>query len=414
MEQARSDVGVAVVDGKIYAIGGLVLKYQDKTTIQSVDVAANEEYDPATNTWTYKNPMPTPRDSFAIAVYQNEIYCIGGSTGISRTQGQVLTASTEVYDPANDTWENRTAMPMAKMWAIASVVNGKIYVIGGLPNDTLTEIYDPAADNWTVGSSAPVEPFGPSAVYNGKIYVLWGKTEIFDPATNTWSYGAPSPITYTIDSVDNTIGATTGFMAPKRMYVFSIGSNQVYDPATDSWTSGASIPVSRGDFSVAVVNDLIYVIGGVTVTFPQTIPTDASFGSYGVATYYSTVEQYTPFGYGTVPPVIAIASPENGSLTPTKISLNVTVNRAFEWMGYSLDGRANVTVTGNTTLTGLSNGLHNLTVYAKDEFGNVGASETITFTVPSSFSNALIATVSTATIAVACACIILYFRKKKH
>ena len=128
----------------------------------------------------------------------------------------------------------------------------------------------------------------------------------------------------------------------------------------------------------------------------------------------STVEQYTPFGYGTVPPVIDIASPENGSFTPTKVSLNATVNRAFEWMGYSLDGRANVTVTGNTTLTGLSNGLHNLTVYAKDEFGNVGASETITFTVPSSFSNALIAAVSTASIAVACACIILYFRKKKH
>jgi hypothetical protein len=50
-------------------------------------------------------------------------------------------------------------------------------------------------------------------------------------------------------------------------------------------------------------------------------------------------------------------------------------------MGYSLDGKDNVTVAGNTTIAGLSNGLHNVTVYAKDAFENVGASETVYFTV---------------------------------
>ena len=49
------------------------------------------------------------------------------------------------------------------------------------------------------------------------------------------------------------------------------------------------------------------------------------------------------------------------------------------WMGYSLDGLDNVTVTGNTTLAGLSSGLHNVTVYAKDTFENGAASETVAF-----------------------------------
>jgi hypothetical protein len=40
-----------------------------------------------------------------------------------------------------------------------------------------------------------------------------------------------------------------------------------------------------------------------------------------------------------------------------------------------------VTITGNATLSGLANGLHNITVYAKDEFENTGASETVTFTI---------------------------------
>ena len=54
MQQARANLGVATVNGKIYAIGGIALKYQDNSRRESVDVATNEEYDPATDTWTFK------------------------------------------------------------------------------------------------------------------------------------------------------------------------------------------------------------------------------------------------------------------------------------------------------------------------------------------------------------------------
>jgi hypothetical protein len=80
MNQARSHLGVAAVDGKIYAIGG-------------DEMGTNEEYDPTTNTWTYKAKMPTPREDFATAVYQNKVYCIGGKTSGS------ITDVNEVYDP---------------------------------------------------------------------------------------------------------------------------------------------------------------------------------------------------------------------------------------------------------------------------------------------------------------------------
>ena len=65
----RRDLGVAVVDGKIYAIGG---------RNDNGRLSTNEEYDPVTDTWTTKTPMPTPRSDFGIAVVQNKIYCIGG------------------------------------------------------------------------------------------------------------------------------------------------------------------------------------------------------------------------------------------------------------------------------------------------------------------------------------------------
>jgi hypothetical protein len=56
------------------------------------------------------------------------------------------------------------------------------------------------------------------------------------------------------------------------------------------------------------------------------------------------------------------------------------VNEPTSWIGYSLDNKPNVTITGNTTLTGLSNSSHNVIVYATDLAGNTGSNATY-FTV---------------------------------
>ncbi len=66
--------------------------------------------------------------------------------------------------------------------------------------------------------------------------------------------------------------------------------------------------------------------------------------------------------------------------------LDFVINKQAFWMGYSLDKQTNVTVTGNDTITGLAEGMHNITVYAKDENCNIGASETIIFAVEVNFA----------------------------
>ena len=83
----------------------------------------------------------------------------------------------------------------------------------------------------------------------------------------------------------------------------------------------------------------------------------------------------------STPPIISILSPENKTYDVNDISLTFTINESTSWIGYSLDGQANVTITGNTTLSGLSNGSHSLIVYANDTAGNTGASEIIYFSV---------------------------------
>jgi len=88
------------------------------------------------------------------------------------------------------------------------------------------------------------------------------------------------------------------------------------------------------------------------------------------------------FPYETQPPTITILSPENKSYAVNaSIPLTFTVDEFASWIGYSLNGQPNATITGNTTLPTLSDGRHYVVFYANDTFGNMGASDTIHFTV---------------------------------
>jgi hypothetical protein len=152
---------------------------------------------------------------------------------------------------------------------------------------------------------------------------------------------------------------------------------------------------------------MLYVIGGKIYNFAYP---DDTFGVSVKA--YAVNEQYTPFGYGTVPPAVSVVSPENMTYETSNVSLSFTVNKPVNWTGYSLDSGETVIVGGNATLEGLANGLHNVTVYAKDEFGNVGASEAVSFTVEVPFPVMLVVA-PVASVAVVGAVLVIYFKKRK-
>jgi hypothetical protein len=414
MQQARAGLGVVAVNGKIYAIGGSTASGPYPPDAFAGDfVGTNEEYDPETDTWTYRASMPTPRAHFAIAAYQNKIYCIGGAVGFTVDErtgfySYIESGVTEVYDTVTNTWATKKPMPYAELGLQASVVNGKIYVVGG----AFTYVYDPENDSWALKKQAPASHPWPVVVDNrlvvtGEYSPLWGSPEqkilIYDTETDSWGEGTSSPTAV----VGGAAGATTGVKAPKRVYVLGLivealiptVVNQVYDPKTDTWATATSMPTNRSDFGVVVVNDILYVIGGYLRSSRNVTPTAVN-------------EQYIPIGYGT-PPEIKVVSPENKTYNASSVSLVFTVNKPVNWTGYSLDGQDNITISGNTTIAGLSNGLHNVTVYARDEFENVGTSQTITFSVEVPFPTTLVIA-PIASVVVIGVGLLVYFKKRKH
>jgi hypothetical protein len=129
--------------------------------------------------------------------------------------------------------------------------------------------------------------------------------------------------------------------------------------------------------------------------------------SGGVWAIFKTVS----FNIDSVPPRITILSPETKAYNTSDVPLDFTVNEAFSQVSYSLDGKENVTAPGNTTLTQLTGGTHNVTLYATDEAGNTGASETIYFSVEEPFPVVPVAAVSVAVAVVTAAGLLVYFKK---
>jgi hypothetical protein len=410
MNQARSSLGAAVVNDKIYAIGGSV---QGNNPNSEGIVNTTEEYDPATNKWIFKSSMPTSRYNFAIATYQGKIFCFGGITNWDSGR-TTITNITEVFDPATDTWTTKKPMPIATCGQ-ANVLGNKIYVIGDGSNGTITQVYEPANDSWSNKASMPKTPSHQVSVTIGnKLYVIgyWqdldnhvdSTTLIYDPKTDSWSDGKSiSSIFFRNRGIywrsnwwSEGAGATSGVMAPMRIYVFFMQyvyagplPNIVYNPLDNSFSVAANEPTNRHDFAVVNLNDTLFIIGGYTMYYPA--PDDSLF----YVTPTAITEQYIPVGHGSpdpsylppeafTTPQVRVLSPINQQYIDSSVQLVVSIDKTVNWTNYSLDGQQNVTLYGNITLVDLPNGLHNITVYAEDTFGNIGSSETTSFTVAKS------------------------------
>ena len=120
----------------------------------------------------------------------------------------------------------------------------------------------------------------------------------------------------------------------------------------------------------------------------------------------------------TTSPTISILSPENKSYPINNVLLTFTVSESTSWIGYSLDGQMNVTITGNTTLSELSDGSHSLIVYTNDTAGNMGYSESVYFSArtgiePQQAQSILMWIVAAIAIITSIVALVVYFAKFK-
>ena len=276
----RSAFSTAVVDGKIYLIGGLLFEHEKGT----FGLSTVEVYDPKNNSWQRLADMPTPRLQAGAAVVDGKIYVVGGYSVIDRHM-KILKV-VEVYDPQTDTWVRKQDMSIPRRQFGIGVVAGKIYAIGGenffdfeKPQrlDQM-EVYDPVSDTWVKRADLPTRRDEVKvAVVRDTIYVIGGfgwppvglgavltTIEAYQPKTNCWREKSDMPNSKTDFStvvVDDKIYLIGGYSIALERFDGYLKTVEVYDPETERWDESLPMPTKNSPFGAAAVNDKIYIFG---------------------------------------------------------------------------------------------------------------------------------------------------------
>ncbi|XP_043231465.1 kelch-like protein 18 isoform X2 [Amphibalanus amphitrite] len=248
MSGTRSRVGVATLDGRLYAIGG----FNGRDRLATVEV-----FDPRAGTWEQATPMNYRRSALGAVALNKDIYVCGGY------DGSTSLSSVERYDVQLNRWTPVASMIRQRSAAGVVAFEGKIFVLGG--HDGLSifetvECYDPQKGLWSSGPSMLTKRcrLGAAAL-NGKLYVCGGydgsvflKTvEAYDPVTNSWSYVAPMNVTRSRVSLVAVMGRLYGIGGYDGFA--NLNTVEVYDPQRDCWELVSSMRAHEGGVGVGVI-----------------------------------------------------------------------------------------------------------------------------------------------------------------
>jgi N-acetylneuraminic acid mutarotase len=280
MRFARSELQAAAVGGKIYVVGGGHTDMRDGKPFENITNGETDEYDPKTDTWRVRTPMPEGGTHNSIAVLDGKIYIAGGFAGRQHT---LPTSSVYSYDPATDVWKKVASLSGPRASISLTAVDGKVHAFGGriMGEDmsiAIHEAYDPKTDSWK--EAAPLPSSRDHAgiwVVDGKVHLFGGRTagaetsttlhQVYDPRTDKWSAAAPMPVGLSSSAYGEyhgllfMVGGECNTANGKRV---SFDDNEAYDPKTNSWRKLAPLPSGRHGFAAATVGNALYFLGGST------------------------------------------------------------------------------------------------------------------------------------------------------
>ena len=259
----RQEVGVGVLDGWMYVVGGI-----DATPAVS-DVV--ERYHPGSDVWESVAPLPAALDHVAVVGAGNRLYAIGG---LSFASPASATDSVFSYDPELNEWSQEESMPNRRGGGRAAVIEGKIYMVGGIRSGG--SVGDFASFDLSTGEWTPLPNMPTSrdhlavAALGGRVYAISGRNpslrpevEIYDTTSGEWTEGA---------SIPTPRAGIAAAVLLNRIFVFGgEGSNrpngifdevEVYNPETDRWRSLPPMPLGRHGIGAGVLGGSIYIPGG--------------------------------------------------------------------------------------------------------------------------------------------------------
>ena len=402
--QTRVEAPGVAVGGKLYVFAGF--KDADLRITGSV-----EAYDPQTNAWTARAPMPRPVTHVGAAVVGREVWFAGGFAGDN--PGSAISA-VQVYDTETNTWRDGPRLPARRASGTLAAVGRTLHYIGGLLPDRETDVddhyvldLDRLQSGWTSAAPLPIpRNHLSSAVIGGRVYAIGGQQghdesrrfrselHVYDPATDTWTRRADLPVRRSHFEPGTTLweGRILIVGGVGRGAENNRAMNQItaYDPATDTWTELDPLPVRLlGPVAQAIGGRLIVTHGGLDRTEnPQNVawsrPLDSPSGGFIGEAGRVTVKQdgasvwhAVAFARPYTAPVVVAGPVSAGGSDPVTVRVRNVTPTGFElqldeW-DY-LDGRH---TEETVSWLAVERGVHRLDGGGRIEAGLVGAGEAV-------------------------------------
>ncbi|XP_022083107.1 kelch-like protein 28 [Acanthaster planci] len=251
----RQECAAVAIQQTLYVTGGIISELRNGSMCRRHD-NGTECWSPATNAWTKVASMQTSRSNHGVAVLNGTIYALGGYTG------QLYLRSVECYDPKTNQWKDVAPMINSRSIFSAAVVDGKLYAIGGYGPNYLNSVerYDPDLDTWEM--VAPMADkrinFGVGVIH-GFIYVVGGhngerhlsSVEQYNPTQGTWTTVASMNTTRTglgVAVLDGMLYAAGGHSGSTYLDLM-----ERYDPYNDTWSIVRSMINCRCNFAFAAL-----------------------------------------------------------------------------------------------------------------------------------------------------------------
>lgn len=292
MPGKRSDMTATTVDDAIYLVGGCALdqvwvsdppypEYRCGGKAANAISGSTIRYLPKSNTFDTSLPdAPRPRYRHAAAVVDKKIYLFGG-TGASGS----IVDEVDVFDTLMGKWTTLTArMPNATTDLSAFAHAGKIYTLGGYDASwtalKLTQIFNPVGGSpWQKGSPL-VQGRGDAfaGVVGNKAYVVGGfhhennfespvsSMEMLDlGAGAAWATRMSMKVTRgdkAVAVLNNILHVVGGETKNAKGHSVPLKDVEAYDPVGNAWYFGGDIPTERFRFVAASHGNSIFIFGG--------------------------------------------------------------------------------------------------------------------------------------------------------